>query len=213
MAVSSPCSSGPLRLLLANIQYGRASTALLCRRLRELDINISLIQEPWAYQGEIRGIGIAGGSLFYCTSGARPRACIHAKNVDATLLPGFCHRDLVAVKIKVVDDTKGKTRGVIVGSPTSVRNGEPSTRAGYEEKSMKLEDKIDEMEQYNRRKNIRIYGIAENPRLTDNEQVEKVFENMNIQQKPLMECYRTGKTKNGTNDKPRPIFVKWIKLK
>ncbi|KAG5883632.1 hypothetical protein JTB14_025135 [Gonioctena quinquepunctata] len=78
--------------------------------------------------------------------------------------------------------------------------------AGYEEKIMKLEDTIDEMEQYNRRKNIRIYGIAENLRLTDNEQVEKVLENMNIQQKPLMECYRIGKPKNGTNDKPRPIF-------
>ncbi|KAG5861349.1 hypothetical protein JTB14_024661 [Gonioctena quinquepunctata] len=79
-------------------------------------------------------------------------------------------------------------------------------------KIMKLEDEIDEMEQYNRRKDIRIYGIAENSRLTDNEQVEEVLENMNIQQKPLMECYRIGKPKNGTNDKPRPIFVKFHNL-
>ncbi|KAG5864512.1 hypothetical protein JTB14_001896 [Gonioctena quinquepunctata] len=107
IAVSIPCSSEPLRLLQANIQHERASTALLCKRLREFDINISLIQEPWAYQG------LAGGSLFYCTSEARPRAYIQAKNVDATLLAGFCHRDLVAARIKEVGDSNGKTRDVI----------------------------------------------------------------------------------------------------
>ncbi|KAG5881534.1 hypothetical protein JTB14_008460 [Gonioctena quinquepunctata] len=119
MAVSSSCSSEPVRLLRVNIQHGRVSTALLCRRLRELDINISLMPEPWAYQGKIRGMGKAGGSLYHCTSGARLRVCIHAKNVDATPLPGFCHRDLVAVKIKEVDDTKGNTRDVIVIPLTS----------------------------------------------------------------------------------------------
>ncbi|KAG5898455.1 hypothetical protein JTB14_015464 [Gonioctena quinquepunctata] len=90
----------------------RSLRALLCRRLRELDINISLIQEPWAYQGKIRGMA----KLYYCTSEARPTVCIHAKGVDATQMPGFCHRDLVAMEIKVIDDTKGKTREVIVGS-------------------------------------------------------------------------------------------------
>ncbi|KAG5880527.1 hypothetical protein JTB14_022742 [Gonioctena quinquepunctata] len=115
MAVSSPCSSEPLRLQQANIQHRRASTAPLCRRLRELDINISLIQEPWAYQGGIRGMGQAEGSLFYRS---KAHGMHSPKNVDATLLPGFCHRDLVEVKIKVVDDTKGKTRDVIVSRPT-----------------------------------------------------------------------------------------------
>ncbi|KAG5868887.1 hypothetical protein JTB14_012643 [Gonioctena quinquepunctata] len=109
MAVSSSCSSEPLRLMHANIQHRRASTALLCRRFRELHINISLIQKPWANQGKIRGMGQAGLSLFYCISEAIPRVCIQAKNVDATLLPGFCHRDLVAVEYKVVNDTKRKT--------------------------------------------------------------------------------------------------------
>ncbi|KAG5872040.1 hypothetical protein JTB14_021934 [Gonioctena quinquepunctata] len=36
--------------------------------------------------------------------------------LHCTLLPGFCHRGLVAVKIKAVDNTKGKTSDVIVGS-------------------------------------------------------------------------------------------------
>ncbi|KAG5868635.1 hypothetical protein JTB14_014794 [Gonioctena quinquepunctata] len=109
MAVSSSCSSVPLRLLQANIQHGRAFTALIRQKAQGTRyINISLIQEPWVFQGKIRGMGQAGRSLFYCTS--------ETKNVDANPLPGFCHRDLVAVKIKVVDDTKGNTRDVIVGS-------------------------------------------------------------------------------------------------
>ncbi|KAG5863373.1 hypothetical protein JTB14_030672 [Gonioctena quinquepunctata] len=69
-------NGGPsiLKLLQANIQ----------------PFYISLIQEPWAYQAKIRGMGQAGGSLFYCTTEARLRVCIQAKNVDATPLPGFC---------------------------------------------------------------------------------------------------------------------------
>ncbi|KAG5891394.1 hypothetical protein JTB14_017917 [Gonioctena quinquepunctata] len=47
--------------------------------------------EPWAYQGKIRGMSLAGGSLFYCTSEARPRAFFSRKKCRshsaARLLP------------------------------------------------------------------------------------------------------------------------------
>lgn len=85
----------------ANIQHDKAPTGLLCRRMKELSINVALIQEPWYYKNKVRGMGAAGGTLFYCTSVQHPRACIYVNNVTVFPLPQFCGKDLVALKMKV----------------------------------------------------------------------------------------------------------------
>jgi hypothetical protein len=40
---------------------------------------VALVQEPWTYKGEIKGLREAGRELFYIRSAQQPRTCILAK--------------------------------------------------------------------------------------------------------------------------------------
>jgi hypothetical protein len=62
---------------------------------------VALIQEPWTYMGEIKGLKEVGGELIYGRSIKNPRTSILAKK-DFRILPlmHHCSRDLTAVKIK-----------------------------------------------------------------------------------------------------------------
>lgn len=53
-------------------------------------------------------------------------------------------------------------------------------KAYYEHKIKKLEEKIDSMEQYNRRKNIRIYGIKENGSVNIKTEVDNLFKKLTL---------------------------------
>lgn len=92
----------PVKFIQANIQHGKASTALLCRRLIESHTNIALIQEPWVYRGRIRGLARAKGTLYQCPLSENPRACILVKGAkDVFPLPGLCTRDLAVIKLVI----------------------------------------------------------------------------------------------------------------
>jgi len=67
-------------------------------------IDVALIQEPWYHKGRIRGLNIAGYTLFYLSGTDRPRACILTRNETAWMLPGFSCRDLAAVLFKYNED-------------------------------------------------------------------------------------------------------------
>lgn len=76
----------------------------------------------------------------------------------------------------------------------------------YNKKIRQLEEKIDSMEQYSRRKNIRIYGMVEDSKKNVTQEVDETLKKLNLEQTQVVECYRIGKIKN---DKPRSIFVKF----
>jgi hypothetical protein len=63
--------------------------------------DIALIQEPWTYMGEIKGLKEGGGELIYSRSTQNPRTCILSKK-DFRIMPLLHHysRDLTAVNIK-----------------------------------------------------------------------------------------------------------------
>jgi hypothetical protein len=66
-------------------------------RLTVEQINISLIQAPWAFRGRIKGLEGCQGSLFYCISAERYRTCVYTSGTDATPIPPLCSMDVVAV--------------------------------------------------------------------------------------------------------------------
>jgi hypothetical protein len=78
--------------------------------------NVALIQEPWTYMGEIKGLKEVGGELIYSRSIQNPRTCILVKK-DFWILPlmHYCSRDLTAVKIKT--SCGRRPREVILGLP------------------------------------------------------------------------------------------------
>jgi hypothetical protein len=78
--------------------------------------DVALIQEPWSYKGEIKGLKEVGGELIYSRSTQNPRTCILVKK-DFQILPlmKHCSRDFMAVKIK--SSSKEGPREIILGSP------------------------------------------------------------------------------------------------
>lgn len=63
-----PITVSTLRFVQINPHKASAAVAGLSRRVRAEQIEISLIQEPWAYRGRVRGLSAREGLLHYCTS-------------------------------------------------------------------------------------------------------------------------------------------------
>jgi hypothetical protein len=50
-----------IKILQVNLHHSRAASAALCVATR--NCYFTLIQEPWAYKGEIKGLKDVGGEL------------------------------------------------------------------------------------------------------------------------------------------------------
>ena len=78
--------------------------------------------------------------------------------------------------------------------------------------------KVDELEQYGRRENIRILGVAErNDERDDGEEVvTNVAKALNVELNPeldIQRVHRLGKKKKGPKAKPRPVIVRFASYK
>jgi hypothetical protein len=91
-----------MRVLQVNLYHSRAASATLCVVMKRCDV--ALIQEPWTYKGEIKGLREVGGELIYSRSTQQPRTCSLVKKCFQ-ILPWIhnCSRDLTGVKITSVD--------------------------------------------------------------------------------------------------------------
>jgi hypothetical protein len=86
--------------------------------------DVALIQEPWTYKREIKGLKVVGEELIYSTSTQHPRTCILVKKGFQILpLLHHCSRDLTAVKIKTLSG--GGLREIILGSAYLPYDDEP----------------------------------------------------------------------------------------
>jgi hypothetical protein len=66
-----------MRVLQINLHHSRAASAALCVAMKNCDV--ALIQEPWTYKAEIKGLREVGGELIYSRSNQNPRTCILVK--------------------------------------------------------------------------------------------------------------------------------------
>lgn len=83
--------------------------------------------------------------------------------------------------------------------------------AGLEEDNYRLSQEVDDLEQYTRRTNVRIFGVAEQPEEnTDNLAIDffKSELNVDVASNDISRSHRVGK-KSGA--KPRPIIVRFTK--
>ncbi|XP_075990199.1 uncharacterized protein LOC142985841 [Anticarsia gemmatalis] len=100
-----------LRYVQINLQHNKAATALLARALKGGKFDIALIQEPYIYKGEIKGLDDTGGTIWNSrNTNNGVRTCIYTRNgVNAWPLHDFCYRDLTAVKINTGGKDSSKT--------------------------------------------------------------------------------------------------------
>ncbi|KAH8285945.1 hypothetical protein KR054_002944, partial [Drosophila jambulina] len=89
-----------------NLKRSSHASANLGVLLREKDIDIGLIQEPWTRDGQISGMAIKGYTTLYTNSTGRPRAGIIIKNnLNALLYPNLSNLDLAVARFKAADGT------------------------------------------------------------------------------------------------------------
>jgi len=113
----TPRPSGMIRFLQGNLQHSKSASAVLAQSIAEERAPlVALIQEPWVYQGAIRGLSTKKGSLYSGGSAEEsPRACIVAsKNLDILPLPQLSSKDAAAVQLR--HKIGGKERTVVLAS-------------------------------------------------------------------------------------------------
>src|SRR5699024_191103 len=91
-----------LKVAQINLQHCRAATAALSRCLDVGQTQIALIQEPWTFKSQVKGLGLLKGTVFVCTSpnAPKPRTCVYVtKGIKASLMRQFSGADLTAVQI------------------------------------------------------------------------------------------------------------------
>ena len=108
-----------IKIVQLNLHHCREAMAELCRYVVEEEIDIALLQEPYAVNGRVAGLGSLGGDLIYCNDGeSNPRTCIFAsRNATALeLIKSDCYRDLVCVEITIQAKNKLKKRVAMVAA-------------------------------------------------------------------------------------------------
>ena len=105
-----------LNIRQINLHHSKAATSVLRRSFDVSHTQIALIQEPYLWNGSIKGLGTSGN--LYCSVGnSIKRACIYVKkatNLVATPLLQFCTNDFVAIKLKY--NIRGVEHKVVVCS-------------------------------------------------------------------------------------------------
>jgi hypothetical protein len=80
--------------------------ATLCQQLAEGRADIALIQEPWMYRGQARGLTNSVGTIYSVAPRNNARSCIYVRNhIKALPLLASCSKDATAVRIT---DTYGR---------------------------------------------------------------------------------------------------------
>ena len=86
-----------------NAQHSRSATANLQKTLYEFrGPCVALIQEPWVYKDNVRGLNSPDRTLFATKNRGRPRAAIScSKCLQPALIPQLCTPDLTVIQIQV----------------------------------------------------------------------------------------------------------------
>nr|XP_036212633.1 uncharacterized protein LOC118679804 [Bactrocera oleae]XP_036212634.1 uncharacterized protein LOC118679804 [Bactrocera oleae]XP_036212635.1 uncharacterized protein LOC118679804 [Bactrocera oleae]XP_036212637.1 uncharacterized protein LOC118679804 [Bactrocera oleae] len=78
-----------------------SASAVIASRFTADGLGIPLIQEPWIYKGEVRGLKMVNSKVIWDLSSERPRTCIVIRNdIDYFCISEFLTQDLVAVQAK-----------------------------------------------------------------------------------------------------------------
>jgi hypothetical protein len=89
-----------MKFLQINLHHSKAATATLCQQLAERKADIELIQDPWLYKGQIKGLNNKGGTVYSVAPGNNARSCIFIRNhINALPLLELCSRDTKTVRI------------------------------------------------------------------------------------------------------------------
>jgi len=85
-----------------NLQHCKKASSLLANLLSKLHTGLALIQEPWVYKKQVKGLNIRNGRIYYDTNCDIPRACVLVLGaVQAKVLKQYTSRNVVAVQVQL----------------------------------------------------------------------------------------------------------------
>src|SRR5690606_15463131 len=116
-------------ILQINLQHCKAATALLAQELKKNNrYDIVLIQEPWVFRGQVRGLGGLSYDVIFRTSETEPpRACILVKKtIQYLTLNNLCFRDLITIKFQLEEAGIGTRNRELVLCSAYCAHEEPS---------------------------------------------------------------------------------------
>lgn len=83
--------------------------------MAKMQIDIALIQEPWQWNGKIKGLQVPGFSIFSAATNNKVRTCVVVNNnLNAFFLSNLSCCDLTAIKIK--HNISGKPHEIVLAS-------------------------------------------------------------------------------------------------
>lgn len=104
-----------IKIIQANLHRAAAAMDVLAWRFVKEEMQVALIQEPWATKGKLLGIPLTTGKQIFDKSSCRPRAAIIlSQKINYLTIPLFIRTDLVAILAKI--PTPGGFQEVIIAS-------------------------------------------------------------------------------------------------
>lgn len=104
-----------IKIAQVNIHHAKAASAVVTRMFTKQQLGIVLLQEPWVFGGNIRGLSCKNGKVVWYIRQDNPRSCILINtSKNYTLLAEFSTRDLVAIQTRLEYDGRG--RDIILAS-------------------------------------------------------------------------------------------------
>jgi hypothetical protein len=89
-----------MKFIQINLHHSKAAMAVLCQQLAEGMADVALIQEPWIYKGQIRGLTNLEEQWFLLHPRAMQGSIIYVRNhINALLLLELCSRDTTAMRM------------------------------------------------------------------------------------------------------------------
>jgi hypothetical protein len=76
-----------IKFFQINLHHSKSAMAALCQQLAEGRADIALIQEPWLYKGQIRGLTNTGETVYSVAPENNARSCIY---IGVILMPYLC---------------------------------------------------------------------------------------------------------------------------
>lgn len=121
----------PLKIVQLNMHHSKEATAELCRFVGAKNIDLALLQEPYAYNKRVAGLGCMGGDLIYHHGEENPRTCIFVsrriRSLGITI--GECFRDLVVIQLTLqMRDNKKERVALMSAYIPSEADFEPPTK-------------------------------------------------------------------------------------
>ncbi|XP_073811695.1 uncharacterized protein isoform X2 [Musca autumnalis] len=90
------------KVVQINLKHSRIASDNLRNLLVEEDLDVGIIQEPYVYENEVKGLDNRGYKTIYMKDNGKPRSCLIVKNtINAFLCPQFSTADFTVARVEL----------------------------------------------------------------------------------------------------------------